>query len=126
MTAEAIHHPGPPGLPFSSAVRAGGLLMLSGQIPFDPTGKPHRGTAQEQTHAVMRSISRTLESLGSSLDDVVKVTVWLSDLADFADFNAAYRTYFQEGRFPARSLVQAKLAFDVGVEIEAQAIDRAA
>lgn len=119
----ATFHPAPGDMPFSSAVRAGGLLMLSGQIPFDAAGKPHTGDIAQQTHAVLQSIARTLQGLDSSLDQVVKATVWLRDLADFTAFNAVYRTYFLPGRYPVRSLVQAQLAFGVAVEIEVQAID---
>lgn len=100
--------------------------MLSGQIPFGTDGKPHGGDIREQTHAVLAGISKTLVLLDSSLEAVVKTTVWLSDLADSALFNEVYRSYFQEGRLPARSLVQAQLAFGVGVEIEVQALDRSA
>ncbi len=119
----ATFHPAPGPMPFSTAVRAAGLLMLSGQIPFDTAGKPHTGSIEEQTHAVLQTIARTLQGLGSTLDQVVKTTVWLRDLADFAAFNAVYRSYFEEGRYPARSLVQAELAFGVAVEIEVQALD---
>lgn len=119
----ATYYPLPGDMPFSRAVRAGGLLLLSGQIPFDAEGKPHSGDITAQTHAVLQSISATLAQLGSSLDQVVKTTVWLRDLADFAAFNAVYRGYFREGRYPVRSLVQAQLAFGVAVEIEVQALD---
>ena len=125
MPSTATFHPADGPMPFSSAVRAAGLLMLSGQIPF-AAGKPHTGSIEEQTHAVLKSIAKTLQSLDSSLDQVVKATVWLRDLADFAAFNAVYRSYFQEGRFPVRSLVQAQLAFGVAVEIEVQALDHTA
>lgn len=123
MSHSPVFHPTPGSMPFSAAVRAGGFLMLSGQIPFDEAGRPHTGDIAKQTHAVLQSISRTLQGLDSSLDQVVKATVWLRDLADFAAFNAVYRSYFQEGRFPVRSLVQAQLAFGVAVEIEVQALD---
>lgn len=126
MTSEPQFHPAPGDLPFSSAVRAGGLLMLSGQIPFDDSRRPFTGPIEDQTHAVLKSIAATLASLGSSLDEVVKVNVWLSDLAHFEAFNAVYRSYFRAGRYPVRSLVQAQLAFGVGVEIEVQAIDNRA
>ncbi|ANJ71513.1 RidA family protein [Ralstonia insidiosa] len=123
MTTSPAYVPAPPGLPFSTAVRAGGFLLLSGQIPFDADNKPHGGTIEEQTHAVLQSISTTLEGLGSSLRRVVKTTVWLSDLANVAAFNQIYLRHFQEGAYPARSLVEAKLAFGVAVEIEVLAID---
>jgi 2-iminobutanoate/2-iminopropanoate deaminase len=125
MRSTATFHPANGAMPFSTAVRAGGLLMLSGQIPFDADGKPHTGDIDAQTHAVLQSIANTLLALGSSLDRVVKATVWLRDLADFAAFNAVYRSYFDEGRYPVRSLVQAQLAFGVAVEIEVQALDDA-
>jgi 2-iminobutanoate/2-iminopropanoate deaminase len=118
-----MFYPASGAMPFSSAVRAGGFLMLSGQIPFDEASKPHTGSIQAQTHAVLQGISKTLQGLDSSLDQVIKVNVWLSDLANFAAFNEVYRGYFQEGRYPVRSLVQAQLAFGVGVEIEVQALD---
>lgn len=124
MPSNATFHPADGPMPFSTAVRAAGLLMLSGQIPFDAAGKPHTGSIEEQTHAVLQSIAKTLQGLDSALDQVVKATVWLRDLTDFAAFNAVYRSYFAEGRFPVRSLVQAQLAFGVAVEIEVQALDR--
>lgn len=123
MPSTPTFYPAPGDMPFSTAVRAGGLLMLSGQIPFGEDKRPLTGDIEAQTHAVLSSIAATLESLGSSLDDVVKVNVWLSDLANFAAFNAVYRSYFKPDRFPVRSLVQAQLAFGVGVEIEVQALD---
>lgn len=123
MTTSPAYLPAPPGLPFSTAVRAGGFLWLSGQIPLDADHKPHGGTIEEQTHAVLQSISATLEGQGSSLRRVVKTTVWLGDLANFAAFNQIYLRYFEAGAFPARSLVEAKLVFGVAVEIEVLAID---
>lgn len=123
MTSQTIFYPAPDGMPFSLAIQVAGLLLLSGQIPFDEANKPHSGPIEDQTHAVLKSIAKTLEELGSSLDHVVKVNVWLSDLANFAAFNTVYRSYFREGQFPVRSLVQAQLAFGVGVEIEVQAVD---
>lgn len=125
MSSNVVFYPSAAPMPFSSAVRAGGFLMLSGQIPFDDDNQPFTGPIDAQTHFVLRRIASTLESLGSSLDNVVKVTVWLSDLAHFAAFNEVYRGYFKEGRYPVRSLVQAQLAFGVGVEIEVQALDAA-
>ena len=126
MTAYPVFYPAPAAMPFSAAVRVPGFLLLSGQIPFDDAQRPHSGSIAEQTHAVLRSISKTLQELGSSLDKVVKVNVWLSDLANFAAFNEVYRGYFDEGCYPVRSLVQAQLAFGGGVEIEVKALDVAA
>lgn len=126
MMSTRSFYPSPSGMPFSSAVRAGGFLMLSGQIPFDDAECPHTGSIDAQTHAVLKSIAATLQAHGSSLDEVVKVNVWLSDLGDSAAFNEVYRSYFKEGRYPVRSLVQAQLAFGVRVEIEVQALDASA
>jgi 2-iminobutanoate/2-iminopropanoate deaminase len=107
--------------PFSKAVRAGGFLYLSGQIPMGADGKPLRGSIEEQTGNVLDRIGATLTELGSGLEDVVRVTVWLSDLALFVSFNAVYQGYFKAPHLPVRSTVQAKLAFDVDVEIEVTA-----
>lgn len=108
-------------LPFSKAVRAGGFLFLSGQIPLGADGAPLRGTIEEQTAAVIERIAATLAQLGSGLEDVVRVTVWLSDLALFARFNEVYAQYFKAPHLPARSTVRAQLAFDVDVEVEVTA-----
>ncbi len=108
-------------LPFSKAVRAGGFIFLSGQIALSEDGTPMKGPVEEQTRNVLDRISATLEQLGSSRSDVVRVTVWLSDLALFARFNEVYRDYFKAPDLPVRSTVQARLAFDVDVEIEVTA-----
>ena len=108
-------------LPFSKAVKAGGFIYLSGQIPLGSDGTPLRGTIEEQTENVMARIAATLEELGSGLEDVVRVTVWLSDLALFARFNASYAAYIKAPHLPVRSTVAARLAFDVDVEVEVTA-----
>lgn len=108
-------------LPFSKAVEAGGFVFLSGQIPLDAAGAPARGTLADQTRNVLERIRATLGELGLALSDVVRVTVWLSDLARFGEFNEAYREYFVAPHLPVRSTVQAQLAFGVDVEIEVTA-----
>lgn len=108
-------------LPFSKAVRAGGFVFLSGQIPLGDDGAPLRGTIEEQTTSVLERIAASLAQQDSRLEDVVRVTVWLSDLALFARFNAVYANWFKAPHLPVRSTVQAKLAFDVDVEIEVTA-----
>jgi 2-iminobutanoate/2-iminopropanoate deaminase len=108
-------------LPFSKAVRAGGLIFLSGQIPLGADGAPLRGTIEEQTDNVIKRIAASLAQQDSRLEDVLRVTVWLSDLALFARFNEVYAGYFKAPHLPVRSTVQAKLAFDVDVEIEVTA-----
>jgi 2-iminobutanoate/2-iminopropanoate deaminase len=108
-------------LPFSKAVQAGGFLFLSGQIPLATDGTPLRGTIEEQTAKVLERIETILAELGSGLEDVVRVTVWLSDLALFARFNQVYAEWFRAPYLPARSTVQAQLAYGVDVEIEVTA-----
>jgi enamine deaminase RidA (YjgF/YER057c/UK114 family) len=78
------------------------------------------GDISVQARAVMERIAETLQVAGAGFNDVVRTTVWLADMGDLERFNAVYQRYFAEG-FPARSAVQARLAFDVGVEVEMQA-----
>lgn len=110
--------------PYSQAVKAGNLLFVSGQIPLDPaTGNliPET-TIQAQTTRVLTNLSNILAAAGASLDHVVKTTVFLKDMNDFADMNCTYQTFFQND-CPARSAVQvARLPKDVLVEIEAIAV----
>ncbi|WP_088138826.1 RidA family protein [Achromobacter xylosoxidans] len=113
-------YPSPLPLPFSRATQAGGFLFLSGQIPMDANGQVVRGDITAQTHAAIERIKETLALTGATLKDVVRVTVWLSDLELFAQFNDAYRSHFSSD-FPSRSTVEAKLAMGVDVEIEVQA-----
>ncbi len=111
----------PLGLPFSRMVRANGFVFLSGQIPMDEQGQVVRGDIRTQTHAVMRRIGESLAELGLGFNDVVKSTVWISDLKLFADFNEVYASYVK-GALPARSTVEARLALDVDVEVEVIAV----
>ena len=113
----------PLGLPFSRMVRAGGFVFFSGQIPMDSEGKVVKGDIKAQTQAVMERLGDSLAEVGLGFQDVIKTTVWLSDLALFNDFNDTYRQYFSDG-LPTRSTVEAKLALGVDVEIEIQALDR--
>ena len=113
-------YPSPLPLPFSRATQAGGFLFLSGQIPMDANGQVVRGDIAAQTHAAIERIKETLALAGATLKDVVRVTVWLTDLELFAQFNDAYRSHFSSD-FPSRSTVEAKLAMGVDVEIEVQA-----
>jgi len=119
MTA-ITRYPSSLPLPFSRATQVGGFLFLSGQIPLDADGQVVRGDITAQTNAAIERIKDTLALAGASLKDVVRVTVWLTDLALFAQFNEAYRSHFSSD-FPTRSTVEAKLAMDVDVEIEVQA-----
>ena len=119
-----IHGPGEvQGLPFSSAVRVGDLLFLSGQIGNVPgTRQLADGGIAGQTRQVLENIKAVLVFAGSSLDRVVKCTVFLADIQDFAAMNAVYATYFPNDP-PARSTVAAKgLAGGARVEIECIAV----
>ena len=113
----------PLGLPFSRMVRANGFVFFSGQIPMDKEGQVVRGDIRQQTQAVMDRIGESLAELGLGYADVVKTTVWLSDLQLFADFNEVYGSYVKGG-LPARSTVESKLALGVDVEVEIIAVER--
>lgn len=109
--------------PYSQAIRAGGLLFLAGQIPLDPaTGQIAAGDIKAQTRRVLQNLAAVLEAAGSSVDRVVKTTVFLKDMNDFGAMNEEYASFFRELP-PARSTVQvARLPRDVLVEIECIAL----
>ena len=109
--------------PYSQAVVAGGFVFASGQIPIDPaTGQFVEGGIVEQTEQVLRNVSNLLEAAGTSLARVVKTTVFLADMNDFAAMNEAYARFFG-AEPPARSTVQAaRLPRDARVEIEVVAL----
>ncbi len=106
------------GPPLTTAIKCGDTLYLSGQTPMDlHTGKFIEGDIATQTKQVLENIKLILSECGSSMADVVKVTVYLTDLADFAAFNEVYKQYFQEP-YPVRALVGANLLFTFNVEID--------
>lgn len=108
------------GFPFSEAVQVGGLLMLSGQIGYDrEAGKLVEGGVAPETRRTMDNIKDLLASRGLDMGDLVKCTVMLADMGDWPAFNDVYRTYFENGRFPARSAFGASgLALGARVEVE--------
>lgn len=108
--------------PYSQAVRANGMLFASGQLGIDPaTGKLAEGI-EAQAHASLRNLGAILKEAGADYKDVVKTTVFVTDLGDFATVNKIYGGYF-DGGFPARSCVQvAKLPMGGLVEVEAVAV----
>lgn len=117
---EIIQMPGAlEGLPFSSAVRVGNMLYLSGQIGIDPaTGQLRPGGIAPETRQTLENIRAVLQHAGSSLAEVVKCTVFLQDIADYAEMNGVYAEFFSEHP-PARSTVAGSgLAFDARVEVE--------
>jgi 2-iminobutanoate/2-iminopropanoate deaminase len=105
--------------PYSQAVQVGNLVFTSGQIPIDPaTGQFAEGGIKEQTRQSLTNVKAILEEAGLALSSVVKTTVFLADMADFADMNAVYAEFFAEP-FPARSAVAVKtLPKGALVEIE--------
>jgi 2-iminobutanoate/2-iminopropanoate deaminase len=109
--------------PYSQAVRSAGLLFLSGQTPLDPaTGQLVVGDIAKQTERVLENLKAVVEAAGSSLDRVVKTTVFLKDMNDFAEMNEMYSRYFPQNP-PARSTVEAaRLPRDARVEIDAIAL----
>ncbi|MBM3133646.1 MAG: RidA family protein [Chloroflexi bacterium] len=106
--------------PYSPAVVCGSLVFVSGQVPIDPsTGAFRSGTLAEQANLTLENLRAVLEEAGSSMDKVLKTTVFLADMADFAAFNEIYKRYFPKDR-PARSCIGVKeLPFGARVEIEA-------
>jgi len=109
--------------PYSQAIKAGGFVFCSGQIPTDPaTGQFVEGGIAEQTEQVLKNLSAVLEAAGSSLDRVVKTTVFLVDMFEFAQMNEVYGKFFADNP-PARATVEAaRLPRDARVEIEAIAV----
>ena len=107
--------------PYSQAMKVGGLVFTSGQIPIDPaTGNVEAVTIEEQTEQVCKNLTAVLEQAGTAMDKVVKTTCFLSDMANFAAFNEVYAKYFTG--CPARSCVAVKtLPKNVLVEVEAVA-----
>jgi 2-iminobutanoate/2-iminopropanoate deaminase len=123
MTKTAIATSGAPAAigPYSQAVRIGNLIFTAGQIPLDPaTQQLVASGIVEQTTRVLENLKAVLEAGGSSLDNVVKATVFLKDLSDFAAMNEVYAKYFgQRGNPPARTTVEvAGLPRNALVEIE--------
>ena len=105
--------------PFSDVVRVGNMLYLSGKLGTDSSGKLAPGGIGPETKQTMENIKTTLEKNGSSLDNVVKVTVMLADIKEWADMNAVYVTFFKKERMPARSAFGTSgLALNARVEIE--------
>jgi len=109
--------------PYSPAIRAGSLLFLSGQIPIDPaTGSVVEGDVAAQTERVMQNIAALLEAAGASFANVVRTTVFLADMNEFAAMNVVYGKYVGDPA-PARSTVQvSRLPRDARVEIDAIAV----
>ncbi len=109
--------------PYSQAVKAGGMVFCSGQIPIDPaTGEFVSDAVAEQTEQVLKNLGEVLKAAGSDFTSVVKTTVFLADMDDFAEMNEVYGRYFSSNK-PARATVQAaRLPRDAKVEIDCIAL----
>jgi 2-iminobutanoate/2-iminopropanoate deaminase len=109
--------------PYSQAIVANGFVFVSGQIPINPqNSEVLRGTVTEQTEQVLRNLQSILKEAGTSLEKVVKTTVYLSSMNDFEEMNKKYAQYFSSTK-PARATIEVgRLPKDVGVEIDAIAI----
>lgn len=115
--------PAPVG-PYSQAVQVHQTLYLSGQVAIDPsTGSLKMANIEEETHQVMKNIGAVLTEAGTSFENVVKCTIFMVDMNDYARINAVYASYFNENTAPAREAVQvSRLPMDVHVEISCIAI----
>ncbi len=112
--------PAPVG-PYSQAVKAGDMVFFSGQIPIDPkTGKMVEGGIEEQAERALENLKAVIEASGCSLDDVVKVNIYLADIADFGKVNSVYERYFGASK-PARAAVGG-LSLPLGAKIEIEAV----
>jgi len=122
---EAVSTPNAPAAigPYSQAIKAGGMLFLSGQIPIDPkSGNLVAGGIVEQTHQVFKNIGEILKAAGASFDHVVSAGVFLADMNDFGKMNEVYASYFSSPA-PARATIQvARLPKDCLVEIQVTAV----
>jgi 2-iminobutanoate/2-iminopropanoate deaminase len=107
--------------PYSQAIKAGGMIFCSGQIALDPgTGKLVEGDLAHQARRVMENLRAVLEAGGASLSSVVKTTIYLTDLGDFAEVNRVYGTFFEEPP-PARATIQVS-ALPLGARVEIEAV----
>ncbi|MCR5035175.1 MAG: RidA family protein [Clostridia bacterium] len=106
--------------PYSQATAAGSLIITSGQLPIDPATGEFPADISGQTRQSLLNVKAILEEAGAGMDDVIKTTVFLNDMNDFAAMNEVYAEFFTEGNYPSRSAVEvARLPKDALVEIEA-------
>lgn len=119
MPIQRFGTPTKPGaLPFSKAVTAGGWLYISGQVPRDAQGEIVAGNMTQQARVTLTNVKNAVEMAGYSLEDVVRVTVFLDDPRDFAQFNKVYSEFFSVEHAPARVCVQASMMSDIRVEVD--------
>jgi 2-iminobutanoate/2-iminopropanoate deaminase len=107
--------------PYSQGVVSGNLLFTSGQLPIDPaTGKIPEGSIEDKAHMVFKNLEAIAKEAGTTLDNAVKTTVYLADIANFQAVNSVYAQYFKEP-YPARSAFQVA-ALPLGADVEVEAI----
>ncbi len=106
--------------PYSQAVKAGNFLFISGQLPINPaTGEIIRGNFEEAVKIVLENVKSIVEEAGGTMDDIVKVTVYMKDLSLFSKFNEIYSQYFKD-KYPARVVVEvSRIPKDADLEVEA-------
>jgi 2-iminobutanoate/2-iminopropanoate deaminase len=108
-----------PRAPYSTYTQVGNLIFVAGQVAIDPQTQETPKNFAEQLHLILKNLKTILESAGSSLENILKTTVFLKDLSNYAEYNEIYRQYFKTG-FPARSTVAADLVHeDFLIEIDA-------
>jgi len=104
--------------PYSQAIKSGGVIYTSGQIGLMPNGELSGSDVATQTHQVLKNLHYVLEAGGAKMSDVIKTTIYLADMNDFAEVNAIYERYFGDHK-PARSTVEvSRLPKDVKIEID--------
>ena len=118
MTIERYGTPKGGGLPFAKAAGADGWLYVSGQVPRNCEGHIVCGNMTTQARVTLDNLKSVLELAGYSLEDVVRVGVWIDDPRDFPEFNKAYAEYFTSEHAPARVTVQAMMMSDLRVEVD--------
>lgn len=116
-----MHPDGPPTNPFSPGVRVGNIIFVSGTLGTKPDGTLVPGGIVPETRQLLENIKRILASADVGMDRLVKCTVFMADLAEWPAMNDVYRSYFNNGNYPARAAVQATLLFGARVEMECAA-----
>ena len=123
-TIETAQFTLPPGLPFPKGIKKGHHVYVSGMTAFDEKGEfVGEGDISRQTEQTLRNVVAVVEGAGGTLADIVKINIYLKSASDFEAMNRAYKGFFGKVAFPARTTIEAKLAWDVFlIEIEAEAI----
>lgn len=118
MAIQRFGTPKAGALPFAKAAGAEGWLYVSGQVPRDAEGQIVSGNMTTQARVTLDNLQQVLTSAGYSLNDVVRVGVWIDDPRDFGEFNKVYSEYFSTEHAPARVTVQASMMSDIRVEVD--------